>query len=105
VITVQQEVELTEQFLRYEGGPEPPESLPDEDYRELLVEVAAFGSQEVAEAIADFRIKAAAFGSDVATMRTIRDHGGGDLVEAHQAVDRSRAAARDAFGVLQTKIR
>jgi hypothetical protein len=101
-----QQVQLTDPILTYAGMPDPPENVPQELFDTMNVEVAAFGSQEVKQAIDEFRDAVDAFFVRNGIARRIQDQDvpGEQGVQAYLERDAARQTARDRFDELAAEI-
>ena len=104
--TVQQ-VELTMPLMTFEGTPEPPESLPNDQWDAMMVEVRLFGSREVSEAMTDFRNKVSDFSGHVMVQRTYRQQGvrGIQVTESFKELQAAREKCQASYDSLADTIR
>jgi len=101
-----QRVELTEPVLSYEGMPEAPEAPGDDEWRDLHVEIHAFGSEQVDQAFQSLLDKLKAFYGYVMSLRLIRAQGGrATQDEPWKEVVRTRTEVHDAYDALRRRIR
>jgi hypothetical protein len=101
-----QQVELTDPILTYSGMPAAPESPPAEVFNRMVVELAAFGSDEVQAAVEAFRDAARSFFLRNSVANMIRDQGADPQqgVDAYLERDAAREEARSAHDRLATAI-
>jgi len=102
-----QKVGRTEPDITFAGMPPPPEDWPDAEYDAMWVEVSAFGSAEVLDALNTFHRKLRGFGAHVFTLRALREQRPNplQLSESQANVRDARADVEVAFDALRTLIR
>jgi hypothetical protein len=100
-------VELTEPQGTYTGMPEPPEMIATEEYNNMQVELAAFGSTEVAEALDTFHGRFQEFANTVVSLRQLRaEHPDHPMLSGMETnVRDTRNVARSVYQELTALIR
>lgn len=101
------QVELTEPLLRVSGMPEPPPNIPEDEHQAMLIEVSAFGSPEVSDALTEYSDKVRSFHLDVDLWRTLQEQHAEpqQTRDSYRKIHPARELARDAFEKLRTLIR
>lgn len=105
-LTTVKRAALTEPMLVFEGQPEAPEPVDSETWDRMHVEVGAFGSPEVGDALMALLIASRDFGLAVGTYRAVREQSGPGpgVAGAGEAMQTARAAVQHAYEELQLAI-
>jgi hypothetical protein len=100
-----QQVELTMPIITFEGTPEPPASLPEDQWEAMMIEVRLFGSRAVFEAMNDFRDKVRGFAAHVMVQRTFREERvrGSQVLESWRELQASRSISDDVQQALDVR--
>jgi hypothetical protein len=96
LVTTQQ-VQATEPLMRTGQDPEPPPSLSDEEWSDMLIEVGLFGSPEVSEVMEDFKSKVRGFSGHLMTFRNLAAHEGALRGESAIAINNARGEVTHAY--------
>jgi hypothetical protein len=100
-----QQIELTAPIVSTNLTPSPPDSLSEEHYNEMRVELAAHGSAEVEEAFEEYRTAARRFFVHAGIVERHEQQSSTGVFEAMEKRDEVRDEAHDVYERLVTTIK
>jgi hypothetical protein len=90
-----------QRIMRFVGEVEPPEPPGREEWRNMQVRVRTIGSRPVGEAFARVVVAISTFFDQVTRVRNIREHGGGKVSEALEAMQEAGAEVQNRVAALE----